>query len=326
MKKHLISVIVPVFNNEKYVNRCIDSILNQTYENLEVILIDDGSTDGSIKICEKWSEKDKRVKVIKQKNAGTSASRNHGIKIATGDYISFVDNDDWLRPEMYEKMLEIATQKKADAVFTRFINIDEKYSRKYTNEINLSKEKLRELKYFFVKAKTKSAFLYNIACCNRVLINKNLLEKVNFDENLTHFENVLFVLNLIKNAKNIEIADDHLYNHFNPKIDNKLYDENYYKSLKNYHKKLKEFFEKNDNTLSYLADHEYIFKVIKSKINDKKFAKNMKNILKTDEIFKNHLNKENLQKLKDAGYKENLALKLAYNKHWKLLKFLCKNI
>lgn len=326
MQKKLISVIVPVYNNEKYVNRCIDSILNQTYENLEVLLIDDGSTDGSIKICNNWAQKDKRIKVVSQKNSGTSNARNHGIKMATGDYVSFVDNDDWLRPEMYQTMLETMTKENAELVFCRFINVDEKYNRKYTNEINLSKENLKNPQYFFVKTKNKKGFCYNIACCNRILIKKDLLNDLEFCTELEHYENVLFVLNLINKTHKIAIANDHLYNHFNPVADTRVYDKTYFDALKKYYTELKTFFETNSKELSYLADHEYIMKTIKAVIKNKHFAKNMKTISNTDEVFKTHLNKAEYQKLKKAGYNSNLVLKLVYHKKWCLLKLFFKNI
>ena len=150
MSKKLISVIVPVYNSEKYVNRCIDSILNQTYENLEVILIDDGSSDGSLKICESWAEKDNRIKILKQKNSGVSSARNLGIENASGDYVAFVDNDDWLRPEMYETMLSLAEKEKSDVTVCKFINVDEKYNRIKIKESNLSAEHFKNPIYFFL--------------------------------------------------------------------------------------------------------------------------------------------------------------------------------
>ncbi len=102
--KELISVIVPVYNTEMYLDRCVESIINQTYKNLEIILVDDGSTDGSGRICDAYKTKDKRVKVLHQKNSGPSAARNNGIIIAQGDYIGFVDSDDCIEPDMYESL------------------------------------------------------------------------------------------------------------------------------------------------------------------------------------------------------------------------------
>jgi glycosyltransferase EpsJ len=96
------SIIIPVYNVERYLNHCLDSIIAQSYTDLEIILIDDGSTDKSGEICDSYAQKDKRIKVIHQKNSGVSAARNAGIDAAAGCYISFVDSDDWISPDMYE--------------------------------------------------------------------------------------------------------------------------------------------------------------------------------------------------------------------------------
>lgn len=96
-----ISIIVPVFRVEKYINRCVDSILAQSYKNLEIILVDDGSDDACPLICDEYMKKDKRVKVVHKNNGGLSSARNAGLAIATGDFIGFVDSDDWIHPDMY---------------------------------------------------------------------------------------------------------------------------------------------------------------------------------------------------------------------------------
>ncbi|MCX4316099.1 MAG: glycosyltransferase [Lachnospiraceae bacterium] len=105
-KEGMVSVVVPVFNTEAYLHRCIDSILAQTYSNIEVIVIDDGSTDSSGKICDFYAGADSRVKVLHQENQGVSIARNHGIHQAAGEYILFVDSDDWMEPNMLETMFE----------------------------------------------------------------------------------------------------------------------------------------------------------------------------------------------------------------------------
>ena len=99
-----ISVIVPVYNAEKYLNYALSSICGQTYQNLEILLIDDGSTDNSLKCCEEWAKKDKRIRVFHQENAGASAARNAGIEHASGQYVMFMDGDDWIDRDMYENM------------------------------------------------------------------------------------------------------------------------------------------------------------------------------------------------------------------------------
>lgn len=111
-----ISVIVPVYNVEKYLNRCVDSIINQNYSNLEIILVDDGSTDNSPYICDDYENKDERIKVIHKKNGGLSSARNKGLEIASGDYISFVDSDDWIAEDIYEYCINLLEEKLYDIV------------------------------------------------------------------------------------------------------------------------------------------------------------------------------------------------------------------
>lgn len=119
----LISIIVPVYNVAAYLPQCLDSILHQDYEKLEVILIDDGSKDDSGRICDDYAAKDSRVKVIHQKNAGAAAAKNTGLRAATGEYLSFVDSDDWLEPNVYGYMVELLRSERADAVQFAFRDV-----------------------------------------------------------------------------------------------------------------------------------------------------------------------------------------------------------
>lgn len=112
----IISIIVPVYKVEKYLKRCIDTIINQTYKNLEIILVDDGSPDNSGNICDEYAKKDGRIKVIHKENGGQSSARNAGLDIAKGEYIGFVDSDDYIDEEMYEKLIKIALDTDADIV------------------------------------------------------------------------------------------------------------------------------------------------------------------------------------------------------------------
>ena len=98
----LISIIVPVYNVKNYLEKCLQSICGQTYKNLEIILIDDGSSDGSGELCDLFAQRDGRIKVIHQTNAGQSAARNRGLAVAQGELLGFVDSDDWIEPDMYE--------------------------------------------------------------------------------------------------------------------------------------------------------------------------------------------------------------------------------
>lgn len=114
MSEQLISVIVPVYNTEKYLDRCVESIVNQTFKNLEIILVDDGSPDSSAVICDEWAKRDDRIKVIHKENGGVSSARNAALDIAAGDYIAFVDSDDYVELNMYETLLSLALKYNAD--------------------------------------------------------------------------------------------------------------------------------------------------------------------------------------------------------------------
>lgn len=114
MKAPLISVIIPVYNVEKYLVQCLQSVVEQTYTNLEIILIDDGSTDSSPMICDTFAREDERIKVIHQSNGGLSCARNLGLDIMQGDYVSFVDSDDWIDRDMFAKLLGILEEESAD--------------------------------------------------------------------------------------------------------------------------------------------------------------------------------------------------------------------
>ena len=109
----LISVIVPVYNSEKYLEKCIKSICNQTYKELEIILVDDGSTDSSPVICDNLAMIDDRIKVIHKSNGGSTSARNAGLNVSRGEYIGFVDSDDWIEPKMYETLLDVCLENNA---------------------------------------------------------------------------------------------------------------------------------------------------------------------------------------------------------------------
>lgn len=121
----LISVIIPIYNVEEYLDRCISSVINQTYENLEIILIDDGSPDNCPQMCDNWAEKDPRIKVIHKKNGGLSAARNAGIEAATGAYIGFIDSDDYVAPDFYERMHSALFKENADLAICNYCSVTE---------------------------------------------------------------------------------------------------------------------------------------------------------------------------------------------------------
>lgn len=121
----LISIIVPVYNVEKYLDRCVHSICNQTYSELEIILVNDGSTDSSANICEQWKTRDSRIRVITKQNGGLSSARNMGVEGAVGQYLMFVDSDDYILPDMVDKLYTAIIQQEADVSICNFQYVDE---------------------------------------------------------------------------------------------------------------------------------------------------------------------------------------------------------
>jgi len=123
----MISVIIPVYNTSEYLDKCIDSVVSQTYKDLEIIVIDDCSTDGSSDKLDRWAERDKRIKVIHNEvNCGVSKSRNNGLLASSGDYIGFVDSDDWIEPDMYEQLLYWIEKTDSDIAFGGYRRHEEK--------------------------------------------------------------------------------------------------------------------------------------------------------------------------------------------------------
>lgn len=142
-KQELISVIIPVYNVEEYLRECVDSVLKQTYEAFEIILVDDGSTDTSGDICDEYAEKEERVLVIHQKNQGLSGARNAGFASANGKYVYFLDSDDWILPETLDELVDKAEKEDAEVVFfdansfadsSEEFRVEQRYLRKYAYE------------------------------------------------------------------------------------------------------------------------------------------------------------------------------------------------
>ena len=116
----LLSIIVPVYNVKSYLKKCVESIINQTYKDIQIILVDDGSTDGSQFICNELAKKDSRITIVHKENGGTALARNKGLEKAKGEYITFVDSDDWLEPDMYQKLISYIEKENADLAVCSF--------------------------------------------------------------------------------------------------------------------------------------------------------------------------------------------------------------
>lgn len=211
-----ISVIVPVYNSEKYLKRCIDSILNQTYKAIELILVDDGSPDNCGKICDEYAKKDKRVRVIHKTNAGVSAARNLGLEIASGNYATFVDSDDYIEPEMYSNMMEKVHQYNCDVVMCDCIKDFTDHSEIYTHDIRAGfydKEQLINEYYPHLLMMENVEYPATISNC-LTLFNRNKLGNLRYVVGVRYSEDLLFGAQLVYNTDSFYYMKEQAYYHY----------------------------------------------------------------------------------------------------------------
>lgn len=184
----LISVIIPVYNVEKYLTACIESVINQTYKNLEIILVDDGSSDYSGKICDEYADKDLRIKVIHKKNEGVSAARNDGIDQSSGELIYFLDADDWIDLCLFEEIIKSYTENECDAVF--FDYFVEYTNKKLTEKsLNLSDELVTYSNSIeYLTSYMKNGYMWNAVYKTSIIKDNN----ISFKKNVSLLEDYLF--------------------------------------------------------------------------------------------------------------------------------------
>ena len=212
----MISVIIPVYNVEKYLHVCLNSVLNQTYNDFEIICIDDGSTDSTAEILEYFTDKDSRIKVLKNDiNKGPGFSRNRGLEIAHGKYISFLDGDDWLSPDAFEILIEKMEKDKLDLLMFKNIAY-------YENNKNFGMEKYYDMEFMnkyenkvfnhFDLDKTKLFGIPN-GPCNKIYL-KSFLDENNIrfpNQNLIHEDNPFFY-KVITSADRVSLINKYFYN------------------------------------------------------------------------------------------------------------------
>lgn len=203
----LISVIVPVYNVEDYLDRCVESIVNQTYKNLEIILVDDGSSDNCPQMCDDWVRKDDRIKVIHKENGGQAAARNEGLKMAKGDLIGFVDSDDYIDLQMYESMLQIMLENDCDIVECTKCD--------FTNESECEVTGSGEIVLFRQEEAVKDIIEEKHLKCTvwKMLVKAEIAKQVLFDEGKTH-EDILWPYRVYMLSEKIVFVDKSYYFYF----------------------------------------------------------------------------------------------------------------
>lgn len=214
-----ISVIIPVYNVEKYLEKCVNSVVFQSFKDLEIILVNDGSTDGSGNICDSLSSKYSNIQVVHQKNGGVSSARNNGIKIATGDYITFVDSDDWLDEDMYSKMAGAAESNNLPAVvMCDFKAVDANSAQNIGSRLRggyYNRQQIIDETFPTLLTTEDFDRIPIVSACTcmfkRELISRN---EIIFDSYLRYSEDYLFMAEVMLKAENFfYLKDDYLYNY-----------------------------------------------------------------------------------------------------------------
>lgn len=224
-----VSVIVPIFNAENTICRCLDSIVNQTYTNLDIVLVNDGSTDNSLNILNKYAMSDSRIKVYNQLNRGVAATRNVGIDKAAGDYILFVDSDDWIESNMVSKMITIFERyQDCNIVFCGNDNAEsteEALKNPLNQTIIWNKKKQQEE---FLLHKRMTGMLWN------KMMKVELIENIDFDETVGYGEDAQFLWKVLKKSEKMCVISDILYHHVIDKssISHQKFSSNKYSAIK----------------------------------------------------------------------------------------------
>ncbi|MBR1676338.1 MAG: glycosyltransferase [Clostridia bacterium] len=215
-----ISVIVPIYKVEQYLKKCVDSILKQTFKDIEVILVDDGSPDNCPRLCDEFAEQDNRIKVIHKQNGGVSAARNSGLDIATGEYIAFVDSDDYIESNMYSSMINIAEKYNSDIVMCDCIKDFSDHSEIYSHDIRegfYNFNQLKEEYYPHLLIMENVEYPATISNClllfKRELLNNDSY-KIRYLDGVRFSEDLLFGAQIMLNAKSFFYMKGECFYHY----------------------------------------------------------------------------------------------------------------
>lgn len=201
----MISILIPAYNSEKTIKRCLDSVLMQTVQDIEIIVINDGSRDSTLTILQEYAEKDKRIRIVNQPNRGVAVARNMALQDASGEYILYIDADDWIEPDMVQKMLTLAAD--ADIVFCGHDYAETPNEVKHTAKIEVEEWNQQRQQLEFMKHKRMAGMLWN------KLIRRNLTENVFFNEKTGYGEDAEFLWKILKRSRRMIVTNEILYHH-----------------------------------------------------------------------------------------------------------------
>lgn len=219
MRNPEVTVVIPVYNTENLLNRCVESVANQSLEDIEIILVDDGSTDSSLALCREWAKRDKRIKVIEKENGGLSSARNAGVSAASAPFVGFVDSDDFVEPDMFKQLFRSLEDRSADLAICGIRS-------HYTNQISDCVAETASV-ISSVNAVSKMALGKELSVCAVVkLYPTDLVRKHPFREGLT-YEDVFFLADVYPHIRKVAIVPDAYYNwwHHAGSITTKPFDE-----------------------------------------------------------------------------------------------------
>lgn len=328
-----VSIIVPVYNiPEKILRKCIESIINQTLREIEIILVDDGSTDNSGVICDEYAEKDSRIVVIHKANEGLSAARNTGYENATGDWLAFLDSDDWVNPNMCEEVYKLGIKNFADVVIFGTIQEFEHYKSPF--KYHFQDDTLFEGKQCEALQCEILDFTGNIATAWAKLFNKKFLD----DNNLKHnnqlrqgSEGIEFNIRVFEKVKRVYFTS-HIYYHYvyNPNSISAKHDEkNHYLVIKCF-EEIKKTIEKSKNRDNLFALYymRFIYVVIAAAITGYFSPSNNNSYFNQKKGYKKYLNnklvKETMEKIDNSclDFQRRIILKCIKNKWFLVIKVL----
>ncbi len=277
-EKVLISAIVPIYNVEAYLERCIKSIIGQTYNNIEILLIDDGSKDNSLEICKRFEKLDKRIRVFHKGNGGLSDARNYGIDRAKGEYLVFIDSDDYIENRYVEELVKLVTKDNLKVAQCGFNKVRDNQILEKTNDSNNCVQSGRKMVIdFYGENESKNIVVWN------KIYRKDLFEKLRFPCGKIH-EDEYVTYKILYQEEKVGITNECLYNYsFNPdSITQKKYNIKRLDAMGAYQERISYFKNKKDNELMELTTNFYLtyLKVnfVKIKLyveNSKKYEKNI---------------------------------------------------
>lgn len=321
MSSDKVSVIIPAYNAKDFIENTITDLLNQSYKNIEIIVVDDGSSDGTHEICKKYQSEN--VICVRQENAGPSNARNNGLKIASGKYVLFLDSDDYLDKQAISKLISTADDNKVDVVICGFSYISETSVQK----VSISCERgVYEQDQFadIIPGLLKNGVLSNIGTklyLKEILVNNKIL----FDEEYKIYEDTTFCLSVLKYSSSIFCIEDCLYNYRLMPYETlrNTYKENYYQSVLKYIEVLQELLLKNGRkqcNLDFFCQQTNFLKIgiLKNYINLK--YKHFRKVC--CEIYQNDIFSNSYSSLENLSLNKKVVLFLFKNRQFRLIQLI----